>query len=160
VIYLSERDLPIFIMTVGLSGAGKTPFVHSPEMKDFAIVCPDDIRKELTGDISDQSQNAKVWFLAKQRVIDALNSGRNVILDATNLDSNQRKNFIKDFPPVQLKAKIFHVEPEEAIRRIHKSLEEGKDRAKTPNSVIYKMYEKFKTQSTPEKLKEEGFELI
>ncbi len=98
--------------------------------------------------------------MAKQTVIHFLNQGYNVILDATNVDSNRRKEFLKDLPPTQLKAKIFNVSPEEALSRINKALESGENRAKTPENIVRIMHEKFVTESTPEKLKEEGFELI
>ena len=155
---ISSRELPIFIMTVGISGAGKSEWIKS--MKDFIVISPDNIRKELTGNVNDQSQNEKVWSIARYRTRKALQSGLNVILDATNVDAAQRQYFINRLPPVQLKAKIFNVDPEEAIRRINKAIERGEDRAATPPEIIKKMHEKLTTQSTPEKLQQEGFELL
>lgn len=159
-IKLSERDAPVFIMTVGISGSGKSTWIKEQTSDPNTLVInPDSIRKELTGNISDQTQNAKVWYITKQRVLEGLNSGKTVILDATNVDSRSRRDFIKDLPPSVLKAKIFNVDPEEAKRRVKKALESGEDRSAVPDFVIDKQHGKF-LASTPEKLQQEGFELI
>ena len=158
---LSERDEPQFIMTVGIPGSGKSTWIGSQtEDESTIVVCPDLIREELTGSVSDQTQNGKVWWIAKQRVIEGLNSGKNVILDATNVDGKQRRKFLQGLPSgIGLKAKIFNVDPEEAKRRIKEQIDKGENRSDVPPHVIDKMQAKFEN-STPEKLKEEGFEVI
>lgn len=159
-IRISQRELPIFIMTVGISGAGKSTWINQQTSDGLTIVVsPDLIREELTGNISDQTQNGKVWALAKQRVVDGLKAGKNVILDATNVDSKQRRQFVQGLPSSVIKAKIFNVDPEEAKKRVRKAVESGENRSNVPDFVIDKQYEKFK-QSTPEKLQQEGFELL
>jgi len=131
-------------ITIGISGSGKTTWAkqYIENNKNFIRVCPDDIRKELTGDISNQSRNNEVWKLAKKRVADALLE-KNVILDATNLDTSQRNNFIKDLPAHILKYKYFEVSPEIAKERIKKDLENNVDRSKVPENVIDKMSKKY-----------------
>lgn len=47
----------MLIITVGPSGSGKSTWAKTQE--DFKIICPDKIRKQLTGDISDQSKTMK-----------------------------------------------------------------------------------------------------
>ena len=160
-IKLSQREQPIFIMTIGISGAGKSTWIGQQTASDAntAVVSPDLIREELTGNISDQTQNGKVWSIAKQRVVDALRAGKTVILDATNVDSKQRRSFVQGLPPSILKAKIFDVDPAEAKKRVRKAIEKGENRSNVPDFVIDKQHEKFKT-STPQKLQEEGFEII
>lgn len=159
-IKISQRDKPIFIMTIGISGSGKSTWINQQTSSgDILVVCPDLIREELTGSISDQTQNPKVWNIAKQRVIDALGSGKSVILDATNVDSKQRKQFVQGLPTTILKAKIFNVDPQEAKNRVRKAIESGENRSNVPDFIIDKQHEKFKA-STPEILKQEGFELL
>jgi len=158
---LSERDVPQFIMTVGIPGSGKSNWVNSrTEDENTIVVSPDNIREELTGSISDQTQNGKVWWIAKERVVDGLNSGKNVILDATNVDGKSRRRFLKGLPEgIALQAKIFNVDPEEAKRRIKEQIDKGENRSNVPLDVIDRMQAKFE-HSTPEKLQEEGFEVI
>jgi len=160
-IKLSERDKPMFLMTVGIPGSGKSTFLKQYQDDQYTIiVCPDNIREELTGSISDQTQNGKVWVITKQRVVDGLNSGKNVILDATNVDGKSRRQFIQGLPTnIALKAKIFSVGPNIAKQRIKEQIERGENRSNVPPDVIDRMHQKF-VASTPEKLQQEGFELI
>ena len=159
-IKIIQRDMPIFIMTIGISGSGKSTWINQQTSSgDIIVVCPDLIREELTGSISDQTQNPKVWSITKQRVMEALGTGKSVILDATNVDSKQRKQFIQGLPTAILKAKIFNVDPQEAKNRVRKAIESGENRSNVPDFIIDKQHEKFKL-STPEILKQEGFELL
>ncbi len=59
-IHLSQLDLPSFIMTVGISGSGKSSWIKSVGDENTKIISPDKIRFDLTGDVSDQSRNAEV----------------------------------------------------------------------------------------------------
>lgn len=85
------------ILAVGCSGCGKTTFgnVLKKNDSDLEIVCPDDIRKEITGDISDQSQNEKVWNICYARIAKNLDDNKTVYLSATNLSRGGIKSLIK-----------------------------------------------------------------
>ena len=155
---LLQADKPEFILTVGIPGSGKSYWIKS--QTGYTVVSPDDIRREMGGDVSDQSKNAQVWALAKQRTLSALNRGQNVILDATNVDSQYRKLFISGLPDCIMKAKVFDVDPEVAKARIHKDLEQGRDRSVVPDHVIDRMYEGFKSTVDENQLEAEGFQVI
>lgn len=156
-----NRKAPIFLMTVGIPGSGKSRWVenHIPEDK-FKIVCPDLIRKEVTGRISDVSQDERVWSIAKSRVIDALRQGKNVVLDATNVNQKDRVKFVQKLPPHCLYAKRFEVNPALAKKRIQKDIESEKDRSHVPKKVVDSMHEQFQQYASKKQLKEEGFKLI
>jgi predicted kinase len=86
----------MLIIPVGISGSGKS-FVGELLEKDFnfSVVCPDDIRKELTGNISDQSKNNEVFQLAHERIIKLLSEGKkNVYFSATNVGYIRLYDFI------------------------------------------------------------------
>ncbi len=154
-----KANLPTLLFLVGIPASGKSTFVST--VKDnYIIVSPDEIRKELTGNISDQTKNKEVWDLAKKRVNKALSSGDNVILDATNVSSNNRKRFVLGLPPHKLQAKIFNSDPETSYKRIQEDLKNGKSRSDVPLNAIHNMFNNFNTQSKPEQLQEEGFELL
>jgi len=167
-IRLSTRDyddpLPALIFTIGIPGSGKSTWIKSILQQDdshgVVVVSPDEIRRELTGNISDQTVNYKAWVIAKRRVSEALQEGKDVILDATNVGSSNRRKFVKDLPPHSLYAKRFEVEPEESMKRVKKDLDEGIDRSRVPDDVITRMSETFKKESTEDKLKAEGFQLL
>ena len=153
------KTVPILLVCVGAPGSGKSTWVKA--QKGFEIVCPDEIRKELTGTISDQSQNAKVWKVAAQRVIEFLKDGKNVILDATNVSTKGRTQFLSNIPKdiiYQKQAIVFDVSPEDAKKRIKKDLEDGKDRSNVPDDVIDRMHKQFKQDVG--NLEREGFEIL
>lgn len=154
---------PALIFTVGAPGSGKTSWVKSlleqDKTKGIVVVCPDDIRYKLTGDMSDQTKNGQVWAEAKRQTVEALKSGKDVILDATNVSSSNRKNFLKGLPPHDLYAKRFEADPEESIKRIKKDIEDKKLRSDVPEHVIRRMHDSFGKESTKEKLEQEGFKL-
>ena len=55
------------IIPIGISGSGKSR-LYEKRYKDYEIISPDLIRKELTGDISNQKRNKEVFQIALKRV--------------------------------------------------------------------------------------------
>ena len=81
--------MPKFYVMVGLQGAGKSTFAKShPEC---TVVCLDDIREEVFGDASCQQDGNHIFLIGKARILKALEAGRDVIFDATNLTPKYRK---------------------------------------------------------------------
>jgi predicted kinase len=156
--FTEDKSLPILLLLIGIPGSGKSTWLKSFDKTNYIIVNPDSIRKEVTGDISDVSQDAKVWQITKERTVKALENGKNVILDATNVDTSRRREFIKDLPEVQIQAKFFDADPEESKRRIRNDIRLGVDRSHVPEEIIDKMYDKYKDTIT--KIKEEPIEII
>ena len=82
-------------LMVGVSGSGKS--THAAKLAQSLpadIVEPDAIRKELTGNASDQSRNREVFQLAHSRAEAKLLAGINVVVDATNLDRKTRAEWL------------------------------------------------------------------
>lgn len=78
----------------GLPGSGKTTW-RQAQAADAAAVCLDDIRGELTGDAGCQRFNDNVMMVAIGRIRDALEDGRDVIIDATNLTAASRALWVE-----------------------------------------------------------------
>lgn len=77
---------PLLTLMVGPSGAGKTRYAHGLP----GYISSDDLRREYTGGIEDQSRNDDV-FTALRRIAKArLSSGLPVCIDATNLRRRDR----------------------------------------------------------------------
>jgi predicted kinase len=132
-----------FLMTIGISGSGKSTYLK--KFPKEGIICPDDIRRELTGDISDQSQNARVWAVAKERVLERLARGEDTVLDATNTVSRNRKNFLEDIPKdAELVAVVFPL-PDlgKAFQRIQEDIKNGVDRSDVPFDVIQRQADQY-----------------
>lgn len=87
--------MAILTLMVGISGSGKSTHANKIAASTNAtIVEPDAIRKELTGNASDQSRNGEVFRLAHQRAEALLRKGTDVIVDATNVDKKTRAEWV------------------------------------------------------------------
>jgi predicted kinase len=158
---MGKERIPDFIMLIGIPGSGKSSWINDYKNEWFPpyiIVCPDQIRKELTGEISNISKDNEVWKLTKLRCMYYLKEGKNVILDSTMVKSKSRKDFIKELPLCFRYAKIFECHPTSAKLRIYKDLREGIDRSKVPDEVVDKMAENFERDI--DKVFEDGFEIL
>lgn len=155
--YIGEaEDLPILLMTIGIPGSGKSTWID--KQKGFKVISPDRIRKKVTGDISDVSQDSTVWKITTKKISDHLKKGQNAILDATNVDTIRRADFLRGLPKHKLQAKIFKLSAAEAKKRIKKDIDSGKDRSNVPPDIIDTMAKKFKEGLGD--LKKQGFEIV
>lgn len=149
-----------FEMLVGIPGCGKSTYLKKVDSPNVLIVCPDDIRRELTGNISDQSRNGDVWSLTDKRIGEGLKSGRYVILDATNVGTRNRVNMLNKIktsnPGISCYATVFDCNPEVSKQRIASDIENGVDRSNVPADVIDRMYSQY--LETLEVIKDEGFD--
>lgn len=93
---------PIFYMTVGLPGSGKTTWANEQkkENPDTIICNSDDIREELFGsagdDINTKENNSIVFETLHKRIKKFLSDGYDVIYDATNINSKRRSQFLQE----------------------------------------------------------------
>lgn len=131
--------------TIGPSGTGKSSYIKK-NFKSEVVVSPDDLRRQLTGDVSNHSQENKIWTAVPKLLQQRLDKYDEAVLDATNVDSGNRANILKNFKrdEVERIAIIFEIEPEESKRRVKADIEAGKDRSNVPEDVIDKQYIKFK----------------
>ena len=90
-------------MMVGLPGAGKSTAVGiikercEAAGRDTVITSSDEIRKMIYGDPKIQGDKNEVFRIMNRNAIHALQSGSDVIYDATNLSSKRRRGFLKAF---------------------------------------------------------------
>ncbi len=97
--FAAEREIiplmnRIVHITVGIVGSGKTTFVKKLQAETNAtVVCPDDIRAELSGgDATDQSKNHFIFSrVVPERIKAGLLAG-DVIYDATNYNRKNRRD--------------------------------------------------------------------
>lgn len=124
------------LITVGVSGSGKTTFRNT--LKDYKCVSPDDIRKEITGNISDQSKNNDVWIKAYERLRTYLECGYNVIFDSTACNVFTIKNLqdIGENFNCEVVFKLFETDEQTAFDRIQKDLQNKIERSNVPRAVI------------------------
>jgi predicted kinase len=142
IVYFRQRHSKkkVYIM-VGIAGSGKSRYLKKVDPK--YIVSPDEIRRELTGDITNQSMNYEVWPTAKARMKVVLKRYGKVYLDATNVNKWLRVEFMSDFNGAQKIAIVFESDVEISLERINKDVENGVDRSVVPEEVIRKQYKLF-----------------
>lgn len=101
--YFTENELAAgsnFIMLVGAPASGKTTFAnnlcykYSTTDHGFTIVSPDNIRRELGFLEYRREDNPKVFAIVYNRLTDLLDSGENVIYDATNCNRKDRNKIM------------------------------------------------------------------
>lgn len=131
--------------TIGISGSGKSKFTkYIKDALQAVEVNADKIRREY-GDLSDQSQNDKVWKEVDRRTTALLAGGINVILSNTNLhkksvDSLRNKYIYNDVV-------LFIMEDSNDIelcwKRIQTDLLNNVERSNVPREVLEKQSENF-----------------
>ena len=152
-----EKD---FIMLIGISGGGKSTYLKSGILKDIPklsnilipniielkdiIVCPDNIREEVTGNINNMSKDRYVWDLTKNRLKHKLETYNYAILDATNVNGKYRRKFLKDFNHINKIAIVFEADKELSKFRINEDIKNNINRSNVPEFVIDKQYENYK----------------
>lgn len=135
-------------ITVGIPGSGKSTWAH--KQKNCVLICPDDIRAELLGDASNQSNGSMIFKTAYNRITDALACGNDVIFDATSVKAKDRKRLIEWFGATAEMIAVYFDTPIEICRQ------RNANRSRfVPNEVIDRMARNL----TPPKL-DEGFSKI
>ena len=94
-----ENEKPILFVMQGLPGSGKSTVAETiVTNRGKAIVhSTDALRKEMFGDANIQDNPEKVFATLHARVISDLKSGKDVVLDATNLGKMRRVHFLRNF---------------------------------------------------------------
>ena len=77
-------------MMIGLPYSGKSYFVNKYKAENDEYISSDEIRKELYGDESDQTNPNKVFEIMYKRTCKALSENKSVWYDATNIKSKYR----------------------------------------------------------------------
>ena len=128
---------PILYYLVGLPASGKTTWAEQNK-KDNSIIhiSSDNIREELYGDVNNQDHNNEVFQYMDKKTKELLRQGKDVIYDATNINSKRRNNFLKELNKIDCE-KIciyFYSSPFHSI-----CMDMSRDR-KVGKDVICKMY--------------------
>lgn len=139
--YDKNYKYPWLFMMVGLPGSGKSTFTSNLATMNCVIHSSDKIRKELLGDVNDQSKQTDVFAELHRRVYRDLNAGKDVIYDATNLNYKRRMQFLQELrrrvDEVWAVCIIIPTPYQECLRR-----NANRDRV-VPDEVIERMYRSF-----------------
>lgn len=128
--------------TVGLPASGKSTWAEANKEKLNAIIHSSDAIREELGDVNDQSKNELVFNTLHKRVKEDLINGKNVILDATNLNRRKRIHFLSNelrYVPCEKVCVLFATPYEICLKN-----NAARDR-KVPEHVLEKMIKNFET---------------
>lgn len=131
---------------IGISGSGKTTYGNK---LNVPVVCPDDIRKELTGDISNQSKNAEVFLVYKDRLSKLASKGKDAFTSMTHLRFSYIKNTINSYnssKPFKVVFLLFEdsLDWEKCYNRVKDDIENKVDRAKVSEDIVRNQSERYK----------------
>ena len=125
------------IIPIGISGSGKTR-LYNMRYRHLYLLSPDLIRKELTGDISNQKKNNEVFVEVDKRVNDLVKNSTSFFYDATNVNPEFRKKFVEQFRGTDIKIiyVILPADMETSYTRIEQDLKNKVERSKVPFKVL------------------------
>ncbi|SHL20256.1 Predicted kinase [Chitinophaga jiangningensis] len=127
------------ILMSGLPGAGKDTYVQR-NYKEWAMVSPDNLRREKKVDPTDKSANGTIIQEAKEQARAYLRAGKNFVWNATNITRQMRQQLVSLCMTYHAHVTIVYVEvpadkllkqnaqrkyaiPEKALRQLMRKLE-------------------------------------
>lgn len=134
----------------GVSGSGKSTFYKNNCGETPFYINPDTIRKQVCGDVSDQSRNKLVWEIAYESLKDfCLEEKENIWFDATSLHNSSIRAVLQIASLYKQDVEIYIMNDsfnKELCRsRVRSDIENGVDRSNVPDEIIDKQFENFKS---------------
>ena len=131
-----------FEMLVGVPGCGKSTYARKMEALDYIWISSDKIREELYGGEEIQGNPKDVFTKMYERTFEALNEGKDVVYDATNIKRKDRMSLLAEIDKrvkrkVYKKCSYFAVDPSICKER------NSKRERTVPEEVIDKMLKTF-----------------
>lgn len=131
------------ILPIGISGSGKSRLTETMRKvyDNLNVICPDTVRYNLTGDISNQSRNSEVFEIVDRYIDMCVRDDLNVYYDATNINTKYRRKFVnkfKDNPNVHITYYVLPADVELSNERIQNDLKNGVNRSNVPLDVLNK----------------------
>ena len=138
-------------LLIGIPGSGKTTYANKNKKENEVILSSDIIRQELFGNESSQENNQLVFDTLYARARQLLKEGKDVIIDATNINAYYRHQTLKNFEDLNIErvAIVFDTPIQTCIKR------DQKRKRTVGKAVIDKMISRYQAPS-----KDEGFDNI
>jgi len=138
--------MALVVMTVGIPGSGKSHLKEQLEKRldDLVNIEPDDIRREVFGDVNEQRDGHKIFKIAEERALDAIIDDKTVYFNAMNISFKNLVRYKAIFP-----CKVIFILMEDSKdlklcqKRVATDLEKGKDRSALTDSIIENKFIKY-----------------
>jgi len=142
---MPKDDRRAAVLLVGAPASGKSTWGKKfAEKVGATYISTDGIRTEIGKGEGDQTVSPAAFEIARERMKRALSNGKHVVIDATNIDGDSRRPFVKiarDFDAYKV-AVTFEVSRDELLKR-----DAQRERHVGPE-VIDRMLSKYKRPST------------
>jgi predicted kinase len=126
-------------MMVGLAGSGKSTLAEKLAKDNNAVIHSSDaVCIELSGgDYMDMRKKDEALVLTRARIIADLRSGKNVVCDATNLNSNRRRGLLDEIKKFGCEKVCYFIATpyEECLERV-----KNEGRVYVPKQKVFEMY--------------------
>lgn len=137
--------MKILEILIGIPGSGKSTYSASfGDDVTSIIISSDEIRKEINGTLKKQDNPGYIFKIARERTIKALNEGKHVIFDATNINKKDRKSFIQNIKnncsDLYIKATVIATPYEICLKQNNERIEEKR----VPEYAMERMKRRFK----------------
>ena len=126
----------VLIVLGGLPASGKSTYAKEKlKSEETIVLSSDELRKELLGNESDQTNNEIVFRTLYARAKEYLQNGKNVVIDATNINIKARRGLLSNFAkmPIERIAIVFATPFEICIER-------DKSRKRTVGEEVIKKF--------------------
>lgn len=138
------EQLNVYLL-VGAPGSGKSTWgkTFTEQTPNTVRICPDEFRAKFGFGEADQSVSAIAFDATRKALGEALDAGKNVVIDATSMYKKSRKDFINIARGrgAKVNAIVFEVSKEILMERnIKRGLEGGRN---VPEDVVSRMLMKY-----------------
>lgn len=135
------------VVFCGTPGSGKST-LYRQYYTTYYYISPDALRKEICGNINDQSRNKEIWEMAYDKLKEACtDSTNNICFDATNVKQSYLENILNIANSyghsVQFVFFTDSCDYKLCRNRIEKDISEGVDRSNVPEEVSKNMRKNF-----------------
>ena len=133
--------MSLLIVPCGISGSGKSHLrdILLSKFSDIRVVSMDEIRKEMTGDVSDQSKNKEVYQELLRRTDELLKKDVVVYYDNTNITDPLKiaTQFDTEYETLfVVMTDSRHIDL--CYSRVTNDVADNKDRSRTPYEILEK----------------------
>ena len=90
------------VLMVGLPASGKSTYAKSFESGNTIVLSSDEYRKRLLGDERCQYNNDLVFKTLYKDARELLQNGKNVVIDATNINMKARRRVLANFADLKI----------------------------------------------------------